>query len=150
MAYVTAHSAGGCLFCEKLLEDADRKNLILCRRTLGFVILNAFPYSTGHVMIVPNRHVAELDQLTPDELLSIMTLAQDAIRAITKSYHPDGFNLGMNLGGAAGAGIDGHLHVHVVPRWSGDTSFMPVVGQVKVIPESLETTFDKLLPHFNP
>ena len=149
MAYVTAHSEGGCLFCEKLIEGTDRKNLILCRRPLGFAILNAFPYSAGHVMVVPNRHVAEFNHLTSDELLEIMPLAQDVIRAITKAYQPEGFNLGMNLGRAAGAGIDGHLHLHVVPRWSGDTNFMPIVGQVKVMPESLEATFDKLFPHLD-
>ena len=148
MVYVTTPSDGGCVLCEKPLEDADRKNLILCRRQLSFAILNAFPYSTGHVMVVPIRHVAEFDQLTRDELLGITTLAQDAVLAITTAYHPDGFNLGMNLGRAAGAGIEGHLHLHVVPRWSGDTNFMSTVGEVKVIPESLETTFDKLRPHF--
>ena len=148
MTYVTAKPEGGCLFCAKLLEDADRAKFILCRRPLGFLMLNAFPYSTGHLMEIPARHVAELDQLASDELLCVMALAQDAVRALTNVYHPDGFNLGINLGVAAGAGIVGHLHLHIVPRWSGDTNFMPVVGQAKVMPEDLETTFEKLLPNF--
>lgn len=148
MAYVTAQPPGDCLFCEKLIDSADRKNLILCRRPNAFVMLNAYPYSSGHLMVAPNRHVAELERLSSEEATETMTLAQAAVRALTAVYHPSGFNLGMNLGSAAGAGVPGHLHLHVVPRWSGDTNFMPVVGQVKVMTETLETTFEKLLPHF--
>jgi ATP adenylyltransferase len=148
MAYVTAEPPGGCLLCAKLTNGDDRKNLILCRRPNAFVILNAYPYSSGHLMVAPNRHVADLERLSSEEATETMTLAQAAVRALTAVYHPDGFNLGMNLGSAAGAGVPEHLHLHVVPRWSGDTSFMPIVGQVKVIPETLENTFEKLLPHF--
>ncbi len=150
MTYVTAKPEGGCLFCEKLLERSDRSNFVLCRRQFGCVMLNTYPYSTGHLMVIPNRHVAEFDHLVPDELSCMMNLAQHAVRALANVYRPDGFNIGINLGSAAGAGIVGHLHLHVVPRWSGDTNFMPVVGQVKVMPEHLETTFEKLLPHFTP
>ena len=148
MAYVTAQSPADCLFCEKLIGSADEKNLILCRRPNAFVVLNAFPYSSGHLMVAPNRHVAKLERLSSEEATETMTLGQAAVRALTAVYHPDGFNLGMNLGSAAGAGVPGHLHLHVVPRWLGDTNFMPVLGQVKVMPETLETTFEKLLPHF--
>jgi ATP adenylyltransferase len=111
-------------------------------------MLNAHPYSSGHLMVAPNRHVADLERLSSEEATETMALAQAAVRALTTVYHPDGFNLGMNLGSAAGAGVPGHLHLHVVPRWNGDTNFMPIVGQVKVMPETLETTFEKLLPHF--
>jgi ATP adenylyltransferase len=113
-----------------------------------FVILNLFPYNNGHLMIVPNRHVATLASLTPDERDELMVLAQRAEQAVGEAYRPEGLNVGLNLGRPAGAGIADHLHVHVVPRWTGDTNFISVVGQVRVLPEELETTAARLRPIF--
>jgi ATP adenylyltransferase len=112
------------------------------------VILNLFPYNNGHLMIVPNRHVATLASLTPDERDELMVLAQRAEQAVGEAYRPEGLNVGLNLGRPAGAGIADHLHVHVVPRWTGDTNFISVVGQVRVLPEELETTAARLRPIF--
>jgi ATP adenylyltransferase len=147
MSYVqAAHSSAGCIFCDMLAASDDRKNLILCRRPLAFLVLNAYPYASGHLMAVVRRHAGALEELTPEELAAMMALVQDGLRALTAVYRPHGFNIGVNQGRVAGAGVDGHLHVHVVPRWDGDTNFMPVVGGTKVLPESLETTFARLSP----
>lgn len=127
----------------------DAKNLILCRRSQAFLVLNAFPYASGHLMAVVRRHVGALEELTPEELAATLGLVQDALRALTTAYRPQGFNIGVNQGRVAGAGVDGHLHVHVVPRWDGDTNFMPVVGDTKVLSESLEATFARLSPAFS-
>jgi len=135
---------GECIFVELPKQDDDRKNLILFRGEHAFVILNAFPYTNGHLMVAPYRHTANLEDLDDDEHLEIAHLIRDSVRWLTKVYEPDGFNIGMNLGLAAGAGIVDHLHWHVVPRWQGDTNFMPVVGEVRVLPESLEQTYDRL------
>lgn len=149
MSYVqAARSAGGCLFCDMLADSDDRKSLVLCRRPQAFLVLNGFPYAAGHLMAVVGRHVGGLEELTLEELTGMLGLVQEGIRALTAVYHPDGFNIGVNQGHAAGAGVDGHLHVHLVPRWDGDTNFMPVVGDTKVVPESLEATFARLSPRF--
>jgi ATP adenylyltransferase len=132
-----------------LAASDDAKNLILCRCPQAFLVLNAFPYASGHLMAVVRRHVTALEELTPEELAGMMGLVQDGLRALTAAYHPHGFNIGVNQGHGAGAGVDGHLHVHVVPRWEGDTNFMPVVADTKVLPESLETTFARLSPAFS-
>ncbi|MFQ5827849.1 MAG: HIT domain-containing protein [Candidatus Methylomirabilia bacterium] len=151
MSYIFGASRGeGCLFCNALASSDDRATLILCRRPLSFLILNAFPYSPGHLMAVVNRHVGTLEEATRDELAEALTLVQTAIRALGAASRPDGFNVGMNQGEVAGAGIEDHLHVHVVPRWKGDTNFMPVLGEVRVLPESLETTYDRLRPMLMP
>ena len=149
MMYVqAARSAGDCLFCGMLADSDDPKQFVLCRRPHAFLVLNAFPYTAGHLMAVVSRHVGALEELTPEELAGMMGLAQEGIRALAGAYHPDGFNIGVNQGNAAGAGVAGHLHLHVVPRWNGDANFMPVVGGTKVIPESLEATFARLSPRF--
>lgn len=151
MAYVSGASRStGCLFCAALAADDDRASLILCRRPRAFLALNAFPYSPGHLMAVVNRHVGPLEEAAPEELAETMALVQSAIRALTAVYRPDGFNVGMNQGRVAGAGVEGHLHVHVVPRWTGDTNFMPVLGEVRVLPESLAATYDRLRPVLSP
>jgi ATP adenylyltransferase len=111
--------------------------------------MNAYPYNPGHVMIAPFRHVGDLERLEPDELLDAGRLHQAAVRALREEMSPHGFNLGMNLGRVAGAGIPGHVHWHVVPRWNGDTNYMPVVGETRVLPESLEDTYRKLRPRFS-
>jgi len=151
MAYVSGASrSDGCLFCAALAAEDDRAALILCRRPRAFLLLNAFPYSPGHLMAALNRHVGPLEEATPEELAEAMTLVQCSIRALTAVYHPDGFNVGVNQGRVAGAGVEDHLHVHVVPRWNGDTNFMPVLGDVRVLPESLAASYDRLHPVLSP
>lgn len=140
----------GCLFCRKAALDAaqDRKELVLHRGRLNFILLNLYPYTTGHVMVAPYAHVAQLDQLSREELVEMMELAQRLQTAIHKSYNPEGYNLGMNLGKCAGAGVADHLHLHLLPRWTGDSNFMTVVGETRVQPEDLLATYDKLAAFF--
>lgn len=151
-SYVTTSSgpgsAPGCVFCDALLSR-DPEPLLIHRGAQAFVILNKFPYNNGHLMVVPIRHVARLTELESGELLEIMTLAQAAERAIGHVYGPHGFNLGINLGRPAGAGIADHLHLHVVPRWDGDTSFMTVFGETRVLPEELSATAARLRTAFS-
>ena len=148
LAYVSgADESTGCIFCSALNDD-DAAPLILFRGSHCFVILNLFPYNNGHLMIVPNRHVASLGDTTPEERLELMDLTQRAEAALNEAYAPHGMNMGINLGKPAGAGVPGHLHMHVVPRWSGDTNFMTVVGQTRVLPEELPATATKLRPIF--
>jgi ATP adenylyltransferase len=146
MSYVS--TAGGpevaCVFCAALAAGDDRRALILHRGKLAFLILNAFPYASGHLMAVITRHVASIETATADELAEAMALIQTGTRALTAAYRPDGFNVGLNQGRVAGAGVLGHLHLHLVPRWNGDTNFMPIIGETRVLPESLETTYDRL------
>ncbi|HUM15872.1 MAG TPA: HIT domain-containing protein [Candidatus Nitrosotalea sp.] len=146
MSYVS--TAGGpeaaCVFCSALTAGDDRRALILHRGELAFLILNAFPYAAGHLMAVITRHVGSIEAATAGELGEAMTLIQAGTRALEAAYRPDGFNVGLNQGRVAGAGVLGHLHVHLVPRWNGDTNFMPVIGETRVLPESLETTYDRL------
>ncbi len=142
--YIRSPKHDGCIFCDFPKENRDRERLILYRGKKAFVIMNNYPYNPGHVMVAPYRHVANWEELTDEELLEIMKLTQLMIRAIKKAMKPDGFNLGVNLGRVAGAGIDGHVHLHIVPRWNGDTNFMPVIADTKVIPESLQEAYDEL------
>jgi ATP adenylyltransferase len=136
----------GCVFCDKVAEGeaADRRNLILWRGVYTFALLNLYPYNPGHLMIVPYRHLADVTQLTPDEWAELTAALQRMVRGLDAVYQPQGYNVGMNLGHVAGAGIADHVHLHLVPRWNGDTNFMPVVGQTKVLPESLEATWARL------
>jgi ATP adenylyltransferase len=148
LAYVTGgQKPEGCIFCTAL-TSVEAAPLLVFRSVTCFIILNLFPYNNGHLMIVPNRHVATLAELSPAERDELMVLAQRAERAITEAYCPEGLNVGINLGRPAGAGIVDHLHVHVVPRWNGDTNFMSVVGEVRVLPEELKTTGERLRPIF--
>ncbi len=150
MAYVSGgEPPAGCLFCTALAAGDDEKQWILQRAASAFLILNAFPYSSGHLMVATNRHVASPEDLDEAESRDLMRLTGRALAALRAVYHPDGFNLGANIGRVAGAGVEGHVHLHVVPRWAGDTNFMPVVGAVKVIPESLEETFRRLRPRLS-
>jgi len=145
MRYIeSADTPDGCIFCDKPAEARDDENLILLRGERAFIMLNAFPYSNGHLMISPYQHTACLDDLSHAELLEIMTLTRQGVNLLKDAFRPDGFNIGMNLGRVAGAGIADHVHIHVVPRWSGDTNFMPVIGDVKVLPESLEAVYSRL------
>ena len=133
-----------CIFCVGSSTASDREKHILCRYKTCFAMLNRFPYNNGHILVAPYEHTAELDDLGDEQLLDIMRLLRDCRKALTASMSPDGFNMGLNLGSAAGAGIEGHLHFHVVPRWRSDTNFMTAVGGTKVIPQSLEETYELL------
>ena len=145
MTYVAAaKTSGGCVFCEALSGADDRQSLLLARGTDAFLILNRYPYASGHLMAVVNRHIGALPEATPREVAGAMELVTLAISILTAEYRPEGFNVGLNQGRIAGAGILDHLHMHVVPRWSGDNSFIAVVGDTRVLPEDLETTYDRL------
>jgi ATP adenylyltransferase len=146
LAYVTGGTVGdGCVFCRAAAGDDP---LVVHRGTGAFIILNLFPYNNGHVMVVPRRHIASLGDATADELSELMTLVRDTERVLTTAYAPHGINVGLNLGRAAGAGVADHLHVHLVPRWNGDTNFMTVVADARVLPETLEQTAARLRPLF--
>ena len=137
----------GCIFCTAF-DVPEQESLIVHRGVRAFVILNKFPYNNGHLMIVPMRHVALLGDLDAEDLAEVMALAQMAERALAQVYQPHGFNLGINLGRPAGAGILDHLHLHMVPRWNGDTSFISVLGNTRVLPEGLSDTATRLRPIF--
>jgi ATP adenylyltransferase len=139
LQYIRGEKSDECIFCTKPALD-DESALIVRRGDRCFVMLNAYPYTSGHVMVAPYDHTADLAALDEETALELMTLMQESISAIRAAYTPDGFNLGANLGTVAGAGIADHVHFHVVPRWEGDTNFMSVIGEVRVLPESLEDT----------
>ena len=145
MRYIeNADNSEGCIFCEFPAAENDVENLILLRGEHAFIILNAFPYSNGHLMVTPYRHTASLDDLDDAEMLETMTLTRQGVNLLKTAFRPDGFNIGINMGRVAGAGIADHVHVHIVPRWNGDTNFMPVLGDVRVIPESLQVVYERL------
>jgi ATP adenylyltransferase len=147
LQYIQGEKTDECIFCAKpALEDESA--LIVRRGDRCFVMLNAFPYTSGHVMVAPYEHTADLAELDEATALELMTLTQESIRAIRMAYSPEGFNVGANLGTVAGAGVADHLHFHVVPRWEGDTNFMSVIGEVRVLPESLEDTQRRLKEAF--
>ncbi len=133
-----------CLFCSVIKSKNDKKNLIIERGKHSFVILNKFPYNNGHLMIVPYSHSPDFNNLKENELLELMYFVQKYCKILKKVFKCHGFNIGVNIGKPAGAGIEEHVHIHIVPRWNGDTNFMPVVGKTKVIPESLESVYSKL------
>jgi ATP adenylyltransferase len=143
--YVTkGDSPSGCVFCAAAGAVEDRDNLIVHRARHNFVILNRFPYTNGHVMVVPFQHAAMLEELAEETLLEMMRLARECEKHLRAAYRPDGLNIGMNLGRSAGAGIADHLHMHILPRWAGDTNFMTVTGETRVLPEDLPVTWEKL------
>lgn len=147
MPYIKLLASGEgkeCIFCTLPKGNSDRENLILHRSTLSFIMLNKYPYNPGHLMVAPYRHVANLDELSDEEIMDIWRLLKLSVEALKKAMNPDGFNVGMNIGKAAGAGFEGHLHIHVVPRWVGDANFMPILGNTKVISEALSNTYDEL------
>ena len=152
MAYIQAAKQqgdeAGCIFCDLPAEGDDERTMILVRGELAFVILNSFPYNPGHLMVAPFRHVGDVGELVTAEFAEVDALLVRSIRALEAETEPQGFNLGMNLGRVAGAGIPDHVHWHVVPRWNGDTNFMPIVGETRVLPELLEETYARLLPRF--
>ena len=138
----------GCFLCTKSAADDDRANLIVARSERGFVLLNLYPYNNGHLLVAPYEHAGDLARLDATVAAELMHLTQRSVAVLERVYRPDAFNVGMNLGKPAGAGVPDHLHVHVVPRWNGDTNFMPVVGNTKVLPESLDQTYERLRPVF--
>lgn len=138
----------GCIFCNKLAAPCDQEQ-ILCRGRWVYVTLNKFPYNNGHLLVVPEAHVPSLEDLPVEALTELMLLTNRSLAALRAAYHPDGFNVGVNLGSAAGAGIAEHVHLHIVPRWSGDTNFMPIIGETRVLPETLDQTFKRLKPLFD-
>jgi diadenosine tetraphosphate (Ap4A) HIT family hydrolase len=142
-AMTPSTGAHDCLFCG--LAAADREAaLVVARDDLVFTVMNAFPYTSGHLMIAPLRHEAELEELKPDEAAALMTMTQDAVVALKAAYTPDGLNVGINIGRTAGAGVPGHVHLHALPRWDGDTNFMTTVAEARVLPEDLRTSWEKL------
>ncbi len=147
MEYLMAKKTPGCIFCEKQEEGADRENYVIFRTAHCFALLNAYPYNNGHLMIAPFRHVGSLSGLSAEERGDLMEAVARAEQILGRAYSPQGMNVGVNLGHCAGAGVPGHVHVHIVPRWEGDTNFMPVLGETKVMPETLEETYVRLLDH---
>jgi ATP adenylyltransferase len=143
--YITApEEKGACIFCVAAQSADDERTLVVHRAERNFVMLNRYPYTAGHLMVVPYDHVSALDLLAPETLCEQMLLARDAEHHLREIYHPEGLNIGMNIGKCAGAGIADHLHLHVLPRWTGDTNFMTVVGETRMVPEELTTTWQKL------
>jgi ATP adenylyltransferase len=143
--YVKGEKATGCIFCK---NSARNEALVLHEGVYAFATMNLYPYNNGHLMVVPFRHVSQFEDLTRDERTEMFGLVDAALSALKQTMKPEGFNIGMNLGRAAGAGVEDHLHIHVIPRWSGDTNYMSTIGAVRVIPEDLLQTMKQLLPYF--
>ena len=148
MEYILKEKKEGCIFCEKPKENQDEKNYILYRGKFCFVILNAFPYNNGHLMIAPYDHIKNIEELKSETLIELMSLCQRSITVLKERMNPQGFNIGINMGKFAGAGILEHVHLHIVPRWEGDTNFMPVISDTRVIPQYLSETYDLLKTGF--
>lgn len=150
MEYIQANKDepddAGCVLCR--IRDGEESERVLARSGLGYVVLNRYPYNPGHLMVVPNHHVGDLEEVGDEESLDLQRLLRRAVKALREEMAPHGFNIGLNLGRIAGAGLPDHLHWHVVPRWSGDTNFMPIVGQTRVMPELLAETAKRLAPRF--
>jgi ATP adenylyltransferase len=148
MDYILKKKKKGCIFCKKPNGKKTSENLILYQGKKVFVIMNKFPYNTGHIMVVPNRHCSDLDQLDEEEYQEFFGLVRTGLCILKKSLRPQGFNVGINLGKAGGAGVDEHIHLHIVPRWNGDSNFMPVISDTRIIPEHLKKTYEKLHASF--
>jgi ATP adenylyltransferase len=139
--YIVKEKPSGCIFCEKLKENKDKQNYILERSRSCFSILNVYPYNNGHLMVVPNNHISDVEILGTDELTEIMQLITRSVKALKQVMHPEGFNIGANIGRIAGAGIADHIHFHIVPRWTADTNFMPMLAGTNVIPQALDEAY---------
>jgi ATP adenylyltransferase len=142
--YIQRVKESGCILCQKPGENSDEANFILYRGQYNFIILNAFPYNPGHLMAAPYRHIANLQDLTDDEAKEHFAIVRKSIELLQEISKPDGFNIGLNIGKVAGAGIEGHIHTHIVPRWQGDANFMPVLSNTRVISEALTATYKRL------
>ncbi|MBI3752527.1 MAG: HIT domain-containing protein [Deltaproteobacteria bacterium] len=145
--YIHGPKSRECIFCREY-GKGDKKDLILHRGNFASVMMNKFPYNNGHLLVYPWKHTGLMEEMGADETLEVFRFIKESVSILKKEMNPGGFNIGMNLGKAAGAGIDEHIHFHVVPRWNGDTNFMPVIGEVRVMPEHLQATYEKLYPHF--
>ncbi|MHA2621384.1 MAG: HIT family protein [bacterium JZ-2024 1] len=148
MEYISSKDKVACFLCDIVRDHRDEENLVLSRGKFCFVVLNLYPYTNGHLMVAPLRHIPEISQLTDDERLELFRLSDRSIHALRLAQKAQGFNVGFNLGAAAGAGLEDHIHLHIVPRWFGDTNFMPVLGEVKVISQHLRDTYNELKPYF--
>ena len=148
--YIKKAKEEGCILCQKPAEADDDANYILFRGQKNFVIMNSYPYNAGHLMVAPYRHVAGLDELTDEELVEHYKLVRQSVLVLKQVFQSEGFNIGMNLGRVAGAGVDKHLHTHIVPRWGGDINFMPVIADIKVVNEALGESYQKLRCGFYP
>jgi len=148
MQYILKEKAKGCLLCQEPKENNDVANYILYRGEQNFVIMNSYPYNPGHLMVAPYRHVASLEELADEERHEHFAIVSRSVQVLREVFNPGGFNLGMNIGKVAGAGIEDHIHTHIVPRWTGDTNFMPVISDVRVVPEALAETYQKLKEKF--
>jgi ATP adenylyltransferase len=144
MQYIVSKKGGACIFCVKPSRDQDRQRLILYLSEHSVMMMNRFPYNNGHLMVAPKKHTGTLQDLRSEELSDLSLLVRRAVSLLEMALEPQGFNIGMNIGEVAGAGVIDHLHFHVVPRWAGDTNFMPIVGETTVVPESLESTYTRL------
>jgi ATP adenylyltransferase len=145
--YILSEKENGCIFCDKSKSTDDAKNLVLVRDRTCFALLNTFPYTAGHLMVAPYKHTAELDDLAESELADLILLTRRCQQILRKAIQPQGFNVGLNLGRIAGAGIVDHLHFHIVPRWGGDTNFMPVLADTQMIPQALSEMYETLRQH---
>ena len=145
-AYLRGETAprNGCLFCSVLKEEDDESNLVVHRGASVFAMLNRYPYSNGHLLLIPKEHVSSLEEVSLESLTELMALTQAVLRALREAYAPEGFNMGVNIGAAAGAGIPDHVHAHILPRWVGDTNFMTTVAQTHIIPEELNVTYARM------
>lgn len=148
MEYILGKKSEGCVFCLPKEKTGDEERLVLYRSRFSFVLMNHFPYNNGHLMVAPFAHAAALEDLDQAAYQDLFDLLRRSVAALRECFHAEGFNVGANLGKAAGAGVDQHLHLHIVPRWHGDTNFMPVVGEVRVMPELLAHTYRRLRPYF--
>ncbi len=144
--YILSEKTGGCIFCP---DEGGGESLIVYENPLALVMLNKYPYNSGHIMIAPRVHTADFKELTEETALTLFKLERDSLEIFKEEYSPEGFNIGMNLGLVAGAGVADHMHIHIVPRWNGDTNFMPVLGETNVMPEHLKATYERLRPHFD-
>jgi ATP adenylyltransferase len=149
LPYIKGDKTEECIFCSKPEDGDDPGNYIVHRGKVCFVILNTFPYTNGHLMVAPYAHEAGLEDLDGETLAEMMRLVQQGVRALGETYRPEGYNIGANQGRVAGAGFEGHVHMHVVPRWGGDTNFMPVLGDTRVMPQSLDDSYAALVEHFD-
>jgi ATP adenylyltransferase len=148
LEYIRGEKPDECIFCAAIAADDDARRYVLARGDSCFVMLNAYPYTSGHLMVAPYEHVPSLEELGDETLLELMTLTRRSLGALRDAYEPEGFNIGVNQGKVAGAGVEEHVHLHVVPRWGGDTNFMPVVGGVRVLPQSLDDSYAELVRRF--
>jgi ATP adenylyltransferase len=146
MEYLKSEKPDGCIFCRESIRDGG---LVLCEGKSCYVIMNKYPYNSGHLLIVPYNHVSTVEALSIDEKMEMLELLDLSVRCLREAMQPEGFNIGINIGKAGGAGVDDHLHLHIVPRWSGDTNFATVFGEVRIIPEDVEETRNALLPFFD-